>query len=82
MGRARNGSPTMRLSKVVLANGKEYGVAVFDHPQNPRHPTRWHVREYGLLAALIAVACVTILGNLGTHLNNTFNNVNNKIPGN
>jgi hypothetical protein len=24
--RARNGSPTMRLSKVVLANGKEYGV--------------------------------------------------------
>lgn len=24
--RARNGSPTMRLSKVVLANGKEYAV--------------------------------------------------------
>src|SRR6202790_4721678 len=24
--RARNGSPAMRLSKVVLANGKEYGV--------------------------------------------------------
>ena len=32
-------------------NGNEYGVAVFDHPLNPRHPTRWHVREYGLLAA-------------------------------
>ena len=32
-------------------NGKEYGIAVFDHPSNPRHPTRWHVREYGLLAA-------------------------------
>ena len=32
-------------------NGKEYGVAAFDHPANPRHPTRWHVREYGLLAA-------------------------------
>jgi len=30
---------------------KEYGIAVFDHPDNPRHPTRWHVREYGLLAA-------------------------------
>ena len=26
-------------------------VAVFDHPDNPGHPTRWHVRPYGLLAA-------------------------------
>jgi hypothetical protein len=32
-------------------NGKEYGTAVFDSPANPRHPTRWHVRAYGLLAA-------------------------------
>ena len=31
-------------------NGKEYGVTVFDDPRNPRHPTRWHVRAYGLLA--------------------------------
>lgn len=28
-----------------------YGVAVFDHPQNPRYPTWWHVRDYGLFAA-------------------------------
>jgi hypothetical protein len=27
------------------------GVAVFDHPGNPRHPTRWHVRDYGLMCA-------------------------------
>ncbi len=27
------------------------GVAIFDHPQNPRHPTWWHVRAYGLFAA-------------------------------
>jgi hypothetical protein len=27
------------------------GVAIFDHPQNPRHPTWWHVRDYGLFAA-------------------------------
>jgi len=27
------------------------GVAVFDHPSNPRHPTWWHAREYGLVAA-------------------------------
>lgn len=27
------------------------GVAIFDHPSNPRHPTWWHARDYGLLAA-------------------------------
>lgn len=32
-------------------NGKVVGVAIFDHPQNPRHPTWWHVRDYGLFAA-------------------------------
>ena len=31
--------------------GKTFGVAIFDHPQNPRHPARWHAREYGLFAA-------------------------------
>jgi len=32
-------------------NGKVVGVAIFDHPQNPKHPTWWHVRPYGLFAA-------------------------------
>lgn len=32
-------------------NGRTVGVAIFDHPQNPRHPTWWHVRDYGLFAA-------------------------------
>jgi hypothetical protein len=32
-------------------DGKIYGVAMFDHPQNPRHPTWWHVRSYALFAA-------------------------------
>ena len=32
-------------------NGKTVGVAIFDHPKNPRHPTRWHARDYGLFAA-------------------------------
>ena len=27
------------------------GVAIFDHPSNPRHPTTWHARDYGLVAA-------------------------------
>jgi hypothetical protein len=30
---------------------KIVGVAIFDHPSNPRHPTWWHVRDYGLFAA-------------------------------
>ena len=31
-------------------DGKVYGVAIFDHPSNPRHPTWWHVRDYELFA--------------------------------
>ena len=31
-------------------DGKKYGVAVLDHPSNPRYPAYWHVRAYGLLA--------------------------------
>ena len=31
--------------------GKTLGIAIFDYPQNPRHPTWWHVRDYGLFAA-------------------------------
>ena len=31
-------------------DGKKYGVAVLDHPSNPRYPAYWHVRGYGLLA--------------------------------
>jgi hypothetical protein len=31
-------------------DGEVVGVAIFDHPSNPRHPTWWHVRDYGLFA--------------------------------
>ena len=31
--------------------GETVGIAVFDHPANPRHPTYWHSRSYGLVAA-------------------------------
>ena len=27
------------------------GIGIFDHPSNPRHPTTWHARDYGLVAA-------------------------------
>jgi hypothetical protein len=30
--------------------GEKLGVAMFDHPQNPHHPTYWHARDYGLFA--------------------------------
>jgi hypothetical protein len=30
---------------------KVVGVAIFDNPKNPRYPTWWHVRDYGLFAA-------------------------------
>jgi hypothetical protein len=32
-------------------DGKTVGIAIFDNPHNPRHPTWWHVRDYGLFAA-------------------------------
>jgi hypothetical protein len=31
--------------------GQPVGVAMFEHPSNFRHPTWWHAREYGLVAA-------------------------------
>lgn len=31
--------------------GKTVGIAIFDHPANPRYPTWWHVRDYGLFTA-------------------------------
>ena len=35
--------------------------------------------EYGLIAALIAVAAVTVLGTVGTNLTATFQTVANKL---
>lgn len=32
-------------------DGRPLGIAIFDHPSNPKHPTYWHVRGYGLFAA-------------------------------
>lgn len=32
-------------------DGRTYGIAIFDHPDNLRHPTWWMARGYGLFAA-------------------------------
>ena len=37
--------------------------------------------EYGLIAALIAVAAITALSQLGTQLGNTFNDVSGGMAG-
>jgi hypothetical protein len=34
-----------------VIDGKKLGVAVFDNPDSFHHPTYWHARGYGLLAA-------------------------------
>lgn len=31
-------------------SGEKLGIAIFDNPQNPKHPTYWHARGYGLFA--------------------------------
>jgi len=31
-------------------NGEKLGVVLFEHPDSFHHPSRWHVRDYGLLA--------------------------------
>lgn len=33
--------------------GEKLGIAILDHPGNPRHPTYWHTRGYGMFAANI-----------------------------
>ena len=34
-----------------MVNGHHVGIAVMDHDDNPRYPTAWHVRNYGLFSA-------------------------------
>lgn len=34
-------------------DGEKLGVTILDHPTNPRHPSYWHSRAYGLFAANI-----------------------------
>jgi hypothetical protein len=45
------GKPAEWCDYVGPLDGATVGVAVFDKPKNPRYPTTWHIREYGLYTA-------------------------------
>ncbi len=34
-----------------MAGGRRVGIAILEHKSNPRFPTGWHVRDYGLMTA-------------------------------
>lgn len=42
------GKPNEWVDNYGPIDGKTWGVAIFDHPQNLRHPQTWHARDYGL----------------------------------
>jgi methane monooxygenase PmoA-like len=44
------GKPSNWVDYFGDVNGEKLGIAIFDNPQNPRHPERWHARGYGLFA--------------------------------
>ena len=44
------GKPSDWCDYSGLLGGEALGIAIFDHPENPRHPSRWHARGYGLFA--------------------------------
>jgi hypothetical protein len=45
------GKPADWVNYYGTISGHKVGIAVFDHPKSFRHPTTWHARGYGLLAA-------------------------------
>lgn len=45
------GKPSLWVDYSGPVEGQTVGIAIFDAPENPRHPTPWHVRDYGLFAA-------------------------------
>ena len=45
------GKPAPWCDYSGIVEGKEVGIAIFDNQENPRYPTGWHVRNYGLMTA-------------------------------
>jgi hypothetical protein len=44
------GKPSNWVDYQGKVDDEAMGIAIFDHPENPRHPTRWHARGYGLFS--------------------------------
>ena len=45
------GKPARWVDYSGTVGGHAVGIAILDHPNNLRHPTCWHARDYGLFAA-------------------------------
>jgi hypothetical protein len=45
------GKPAPWCDYSGTVGGQDAGIAIFDHETNPRYPTGWHVRNYGLMTA-------------------------------
>ncbi|HYP09831.1 MAG TPA: PmoA family protein [Bryobacteraceae bacterium] len=45
------GKPSPWVDYSGTIDGQPVGIAIFDHSKNPKHPTTWHSRDYGLFAA-------------------------------
>jgi hypothetical protein len=45
------GKPADWVNYFGTISGQPVGIVVFDHPKSFHHPTTWHARAYGLLAA-------------------------------
>lgn len=50
-GKAMWGKRAKWVDYWAPVDGQTVGIAIMDHPGNPRHPTWWHARQYGLVAA-------------------------------
>jgi hypothetical protein len=44
------GKPASWVDYTGDVEGEKIGIALFEHPSSFHHPSRWHVRDYGLLA--------------------------------
>jgi hypothetical protein len=45
------GKPATWVDFTGKVDGETHGIAILNHPSSFRHPTPWHVREYGLFCA-------------------------------